>query len=105
MVGTTNQSETCWGVEGYTEDMEWCVKECRGAWQCRGECREVWRGTEGMWKDMKGHKGDIEHGGDVEMHRGVQLRGDGWSITVCPRLSLVAHKTIDLVGNNREFEV
>ena len=55
----------------------------------------MWRGTEGMWKDMKGHKGGIEHGGGVEMHRGVQLRGDGW-------LQLA---TIAVIGDYREFKV
>ena len=65
MVGTTNQSETCWRVERHTDDMEWCVKECRGAWRAmegaegsEGKCG----GYRGMWKGMKGHSGDMEHG-------------------------------------------
>ena len=102
-IGTDMGAEGCkGGTEGHTGDAEGgtegCAEAWRGLWRgCRGGCGRVERGSLGKWRDVngmqRGHGGDTEgHGG---IHRGVHVHGCHW-------LPLA---TIDLVGDNRVFEV
>ena len=103
-------AEVCRGVRrGTRRCTEVCGGVCRGARRCAEECMEVRRGAQrGAWRDVQRcAEGCAEvHGG---VHRGV-CGGVQRCAEVCGGVLVHGYHwlplaTIDLVGDNREFEV